>query len=91
MRTHFAQVFWGLLLVILDVSINGFDLLVDGIGYLIAATGCGGLSVLSPRFVTARTLCFVLAILWLIGFAVQGEFAAIYALATTVVNCMMIL
>ncbi|MBC8350833.1 MAG: hypothetical protein H8E66_02530 [Planctomycetes bacterium] len=90
MRTHFAQIFWGLLLVILDISINGFDLLADGIGYLVVAAGCGGLSLLSPRFVTARSLSFVLAILWLVGFAVHGEIAVVYGLVTTVVNCAMI-
>ena len=90
MRAHFGQVFWGLLLVVLDLSINEFDLLVDGIGYLIVAAGCGGLSVVSPRFSTARALCFVLAALWLIGFAVHGELAVIYGLATALVNCMMI-
>jgi hypothetical protein len=90
MRIHFSQIFWGLLLVILNLSINGFDLLVDGVGYLLAAAGCGGLATLSPRFATARALCFVLAALWLVGFAVPGPFATIYGVAITVVNCMMI-
>ena len=87
MKGHFSQLFWGLLLVILDFSINGFDLLPDGIGYLIVAAGCGGLSTLSQRFSTARTLCFVLAILWLVGFAIPRDIAALYGLATTLVNC----
>jgi hypothetical protein len=90
MRTNFAQIFWGLLLVILDFSINGFDLLIDGVGYLVVAAGCGGLSVLSPRFTSAQILCWILAVLWLISFAVHGEFAVIYGFATTVVNCTMI-
>ena len=87
MRTHFAQLFWGLLLVILDFSINKFDLLPDGIGYLVVATGCNGLSTLSPRFSTARNFCFVLAILWLIGFLIHGDIAIVYRLVTTLVNC----
>ncbi|MEK6232204.1 MAG: hypothetical protein N2A42_10150 [Luteolibacter sp.] len=37
MRIHFSQLFWGLLLFILDFSINGIDLFADGIGYLIVA------------------------------------------------------
>ena len=77
-------------MVILDFSINGFDLLADGIGYLIIAAGCGGLLLLSPRFVSARRLCFALAILWLFGFAVSGDIAVVYELATTVVDCIMI-
>ena len=87
MRTHFSQLFWGLLLVILDFTINGFDLLPDGLGYLVVAAGCGGLSALSPRFSTARSLCFVLAVLWLVGFAIHGEIATLYGFATTLVNC----
>jgi len=37
MRIHFSQLFWGLLLFILDFSINGIDLFADGIGCLIVA------------------------------------------------------
>lgn len=90
MATHFSQLFWGLLLVILDFSINGFDLLADGVGYLIVAAGCRGLSSLSSRFVTAQTLCIVLAVLWLIGFAMHGDIAVAYGLVTMIVNCAMI-
>lgn len=90
MATHFSQLFWGLLLVILDFSINGFDLLADGVGYLIVAAGCRGLSSLSRRFVTAQTLCIVLAVLWLIGFAMHRDIAVAYGLVMMVVNCAMI-
>ena len=90
MRSYFSRLFWGLLLVVFDFSINNFDLLPDGIGYLIVASGCGGLVVLSPRFSTAKTLSFVLAALWLIGFAIHGEIATAYGIATTVVNCVFI-
>lgn len=90
MAVHFSQLFWGLLLVILDFSINGFDLLADGVGYLIVAAGCRGLSPLSTKFPDARTLCFVLAALWLLGFAVNGDLAIPYGLVTMVVNCAMI-
>jgi hypothetical protein len=31
---RFGQVFWGLLLVILDVNINHFDVLPDFVGYV---------------------------------------------------------
>ncbi|MHC4877401.1 MAG: hypothetical protein ACYTGL_12980 [Planctomycetota bacterium] len=87
MATHFSQLFWGLLLVILDFKINGFDLLVDGIGYLIVAAGCGGLAELSPRFALARTLSFILAVLWLIGFGITGEAAIAYGFLVLIVNC----
>jgi hypothetical protein len=89
MATHFSQLFWGLLLVTLDFNINGFDVLVDGVGFLIVAAGCGGLSSLSPRFETTRTLCVVMALLWLIGLAVHGDIAVPFSLARMTVNCAM--
>ncbi len=90
MATHFTKLFWGLLIVILDFSINGFDLIADGVGYLVIAAGCRRLSSLSGRFAIARTLCFVLAVLWLVGFVVRGDIAVVYGLVTTLVNCTMV-
>ncbi|QDV21638.1 hypothetical protein Pan153_63280 [Gimesia panareensis] len=90
MGTHFSQLFWGLLIVLLDFSINGFDLLPDGVGYLIMAAGCYGLASLSPRFLTAQTLCLVLAVLWLIHFAIDGTAAVFFKFLMQVVNCVMI-
>lgn len=90
MAIHFSQLFWGWLLVILHLSINDFDLFADGVGCLIVAAGCRGLSPLSTKFPAARTLCFVLGVLWLLGFAVHGDLAIPYGLVTTVVNCAMI-
>lgn len=90
MATQFSKLFWGLLVIILDFSINGFDLLPDGLGYLVVAAGCRGLLSLSSRFATARTLCFVLALLWLIGFVIPPDIAMVYRLVRMVVNCAMI-
>ncbi len=90
MGLHFSQLFWGLLVVIFDFSINGFDLLPDGVGYLIVAAGCRGLSQYSPKFATAGTLCFVLGALWLLGFAVHGDLAIPFGLVTMIVDCAMI-
>jgi len=87
MRGHFSQLFWGLLLVILDFSINGFDLFPDIVGYLLVAAGCSGLADMSHRFSTARAMAFALAILWLIGFAIHGEFRIFYGISRTLANC----
>ena len=89
MKTYFGYMFWGLLLVILHICINGFDLLPDGLGYVLVATGCSGLTSLSPRFSTAKALCWALAILWVVGFAVRGDAGVIYGVATMVINCIM--
>ena len=69
------------------MKINGFDLLPDGLGYLVVAAGCSGLSTLSPHFSTARTLSFVLGILWLVGFVIHGDIAIVYGFTRTLVNC----
>ena len=90
MRANYSMLFWGLLLVILDFSINGFDLLPDGIGYLLVAAGCSGLATMSRQFTTAQTLSYVLAVLWLIGIFVGGQLGTLLALASTVLNCLCI-
>lgn len=90
MANRLRQIFWGLLIVILDFSFNGFDLLPDGVGYLIMAAGCYGLASFSPRFLTAQTLCLILAVLWLIHFAVDGSFAILFNFVRQVTSCAMI-
>jgi hypothetical protein len=73
MRDHLTRLFWGLLIVGVDVRVYGaVDLLPDGIGYLLIASGCGGLAGQSTSFARARTLCLVLATLWLLGLSPLG-------------------
>ena len=90
MKTHFSQIFWGLILVFLDFSINGLDLLFDGLGYLLIAIGCGGLSSSASRFAVARVLSLILVLLWFVGFFVDRDLAGPYALAMNVVNAVMV-
>ena len=66
MVTGFGQIFWGLLITALDLRINGLDILPDGLGYVLAATGANKLATHSSRFGTAGLICWVLAVLWLI-------------------------
>lgn len=84
------MLFWGLLLVILDFSINKFDLLPDGIGYVLVGIGCGGLITLSHLFKAAKTIAFILAVLWLIGFIIHGDLARFYGITMTVLNCILL-
>jgi hypothetical protein len=91
MKTSFSYIFWGLLFVILDVSINGFDLLPDGVGYVLVAIGCGGLVPFSPRFSTARVLSGVLAVLWLVGLLhMPHDAAVVFGVVVSIVNGIMI-
>ncbi|WP_278469472.1 hypothetical protein [Gimesia maris] len=89
MATRLRQIFWGLLFVILDISFNGFDLLPDGIGYLLMAAGCYGLASWSPKFLTTQTLCLILAVLWLIHFAVHGSNAILFSFVRQLISCAM--
>ena len=40
MKTYFDRIFWGLLVVMLDISVDNFDVLVDGLGYMLISAGC---------------------------------------------------
>ena len=73
MADHLTRIFWGLLIVGLDVQVYGaVDVLPDGFGYLVIVTGAGGLADHSTSFARARTLGLVLATLWLLGLAPLG-------------------
>ena len=65
MFKRFGQIFWGLLLVILDFNLNRIDVLPDVLGYLLVALGCRGLSGVARGFAIASSLAWVLT-----GFAV---------------------
>lgn len=89
MSAHFTQIFWGLVIVAVNISINHFDFLPDGLGYFLVAIGCAGLVPLSPRFATARLLAWILAAFWLVGFAVPPKLELIYGVPFAIVNCVM--
>lgn len=86
MRSSFNHIFWGLLLVFLDFRINGFDLLPNGLGYLLIALGASQLVLQSPKFGAASALSAVLILAWLCGFVVSGELAQFVGLSTMVLS-----
>ncbi len=90
MSTRFRQIFWGLLLVILDVEFNGFDVLPDFIGYILVAVGCGGLVDLSTRFSKAQTLSWILAALSLVDYFLPRELGSLYSFVHLAIDCSMI-
>jgi hypothetical protein len=87
--TRFGQIFWGLLLVVLDVRINGFDVLPDFIGYVLVAVGCGGLAGVSRHFSTAHTLSWILAVLSLVAFVLPSDLGSVYGVLHLAVDCAM--
>ena len=58
----FQRLFWGLLFVF-DFRVQGFDMLPDTVGYILLAEGCRLLSEATARFLEARKLFIVLAVL----------------------------
>lgn len=87
---RFNQIFWGLILVILDLNINNFDLLPDFVGYILVAVGAGGLKAISLRFATASTLSWVLMCLSLLGLFVSGDYTVALTIIALAVDCVMI-
>jgi hypothetical protein len=88
--TRFGQIFWGLLLVIVNFTINGFDVLPDGIGFVLVAVGSRGLEMLSPRFQTAATIAWIMAGLWLIHFILPRDAAVAFGIAYMAVECVLV-
>jgi hypothetical protein len=65
--TRFWLIFWGLVLVIVNINIFGIDILPNFIGYILVAVGCAGLSSISRRFSTASVLSWILTAVALIA------------------------
>ncbi|MEM9893105.1 MAG: PQQ-binding-like beta-propeller repeat protein [Actinomycetota bacterium] len=70
----FNQMFWGFLLVGLDLWINGFDLLPDVLGFLLIAWATARLRPVARSYASARWAAYVLA-----TFALAEQLAAIGA------------
>ncbi|MFK4998462.1 hypothetical protein ACI2OX_17435 [Bacillus sp. N9] len=57
------RIFWGLMLVLLDIHIVFIDLLPDFIGYLLIASALGTLQPFSTKFSKAKGIAYALAFL----------------------------
>ncbi|MCW1922413.1 hypothetical protein OKA05_07595 [Luteolibacter arcticus] len=88
MATRFIQIFWGLLLVVLDFQVNQIDVLPDLLGYILVALGCRGLSDASPRFSTAAILAWVLVIMAAVSIAIRGDIIPL-GILYNVIDCAM--
>jgi hypothetical protein len=86
---RFAQIFWGLLLVLLDFRINRVDLFPDFLGYILVAIGCRELANVSRHFATANTFAWVSVGLALLGFLLSRGVAQVFGLVALAVDCAM--
>jgi len=77
-RSKLSYIFWGLLLTILDVEINGFDVLPDFIGYLCIFVGCSGLLIFSKQFLITKNVAFILTLLAVGSYFLSLNFSQTY-------------
>ncbi len=89
MASRFLQIFWGLLLAITDITINGIDILPDFIGYILVGLGCAGLGNVSRRFGVASTCSIFLTLIALAEYFIRGEFAVAVSYVRLVLDCVM--
>jgi hypothetical protein len=57
-----SLIFWGLILVFVDVRLGGFDVLPDAAGYVVTAIGAWRLSGAAPVFRAAAVVAAVLTV-----------------------------
>jgi hypothetical protein len=89
MYRRFGQIYWGLLLVILDFKVNDIDLLPDFIGYILVATGARGLLEVSDRFRIVRNLSWCLAIISVANSLLFGDRSLVWELVAAALDCAM--
>lgn len=62
MAKSFGLIFWGLLVVFVDLRLDSFDVLVDAAGYVMVAVGAGRLSGAAPGFRAAAIVAWLLTV-----------------------------
>ncbi|MCJ8010718.1 hypothetical protein MUG84_03035 [Paenibacillus sp. KQZ6P-2] len=67
----FLHLFWGFLFLI-DIRINGFDILPDVIGYVLFFLGMAKLESRSEHFHRGRNMSAVMIVLSLVSLVIQG-------------------
>ncbi|QRG66048.1 hypothetical protein [Brevibacillus choshinensis] len=78
--TGLSKIFWGLLLVFVDIRLNQFDIIPDLIGYIIAYAGFSQLSSSHSHFANAK---FATIPLLLFSILELFQFPASYQVSTT--------
>ncbi|HEY1172555.1 MAG TPA: hypothetical protein VGH19_14390 [Verrucomicrobiae bacterium] len=87
MANSFGLVFWGLVLIGIDVRV-GFDLLPDFIGYILVAIGCSRLGAASRRFPFTSNLAWIMVGLSLISIVMPGGvLSRLLYLVSALVDC----
>ena len=62
MAKGLSLIFWGLLLMVVDVRLGSLDVLPDAAGYAMMAVGAGRLAGAEPRFAAMRLVAWVMVL-----------------------------
>jgi len=81
-----AQVFWGLLIVAVDLRAGRFDVLPDFVGYILIALGAAGLVGWSSHFQTARLVSWSLVPIPIALLLFSGVFLKVLGLINLVLE-----
>jgi hypothetical protein len=87
MRKPYTLVFIGMVLVMLDLKLNQFDLLPDALGFVLAALGCSALATSSKSFSIAALCAWLASLVICFGLFAKVEFLLPLGIASLVLEC----
>lgn len=93
MKTCFAYMFWGLLVVAAALVVNAAYPLpawVETFGYFLLAVGIGGLAGLNGNLIVACCVSWLLVVMSAASTSIPGHWITWYRLAMTLLNCVTI-
>ena len=85
----FNFIFWGLLLATVHFTINKVQIPPAFIGYILIAIGCNGLVEVSSCFSTASILCWILVVLNIARYLLQGITGVVFDFVGLLAVCAM--
>lgn len=87
----YSLFFWGFIVVLIDISVNRFDIIPDFIGYWMISTAARDLSSIVPEFRSVRSLAGVLAALDIIQlFTLSSPLGSILGIIGIVLSCALV-
>lgn len=89
-RQSYSLFFWGLILAVLDLRLNGFDVLPDLVGYILIWLAATRISSISPAFRRVIGPTAALTVLDVVGFFATGDVVAILGHVQAVLGCVMV-
>lgn len=88
-RECYSRFFWGLLLAILDLKLNRFDILPDFVGYIIISLAASQITSVSPAFQRVVGPAAALSILDVVGLFATRDLANIFGYLDTIIDRLM--